>query len=78
MRKFGCKYNELAISPASYRLYLEDECTDLEELDTTGITWLLKPETGSQGQGHHLSYRCERYYGQTTEVLSGKSVYLSL
>ncbi len=50
-RKFGCKYNELAISPASYRLYHKDECDDLLENEGHEITWLLKPETGSQGQG---------------------------
>eukprot|EP00516_Mucochytrium_quahogii_P006933 CAMPEP_0203745080 /NCGR_PEP_ID=MMETSP0098-20131031/939_1 /ASSEMBLY_ACC=CAM_ASM_000208 /TAXON_ID=96639 /ORGANISM=" , Strain NY0313808BC1" /LENGTH=1521 /DNA_ID=CAMNT_0050632771 /DNA_START=76 /DNA_END=4641 /DNA_ORIENTATION=+ len=49
--KFGCKYNDLGISPMSYRLYREDECKDLSRLEARGVTWLLKPETGSQGQG---------------------------
>ncbi|GBG32320.1 Protein polyglycylase TTLL10 [Hondaea fermentalgiana] len=48
-----CKYNELGIQPPQYRLYLEDECADLEDTDgrALGLTWLLKPEAGSQGQG---------------------------
>lgn len=51
VRKYGCKFSELAISPASYRLYLEDECQDLISFGSSEVTWLLKPETGSQGQG---------------------------
>ena len=51
VRKYGCKYNDLAVSPASFRLYLNSECNDLVNTDMSDVTWLLKPETGSQGQG---------------------------
>ena len=51
VRKYGCKYNDLGISPASFRLYLMSECDDLVNTDMSDVTWLLKPETGSQGQG---------------------------
>jgi hypothetical protein len=51
VNKLGCTYNELGVSPMSYRLYKDDECSALERLEEKGITWLLKPETGSQGQG---------------------------
>ncbi|KAH9253203.1 hypothetical protein BASA81_008885 [Batrachochytrium salamandrivorans] len=50
VRKYGCKFSELAISPASFRLYLHEECEDLIQLSAKA-TWLLKPEAGSQGQG---------------------------
>lgn len=49
----GCRYNDLGIQPAQYRLYVKEECEALlhagGRLD--GLTWLLKPEYGSQGQG---------------------------
>jgi len=52
-KNFQCKYNDLGIQPAQYRLYYKDECEDLQALDRrgSGLTWLLKPEAGSQGQG---------------------------
>ena len=51
VRKYGCKFNDLAIAPSSYRLYKKEECNDLLNVGTMGLTYLLKPETGSQGAG---------------------------
>jgi len=50
-RAFGCEYNDLAIQPAQYRLYVKTECEALLRAESTTKTWLLKPEAGSQGQG---------------------------
>ena len=49
----GCRYNDLGIQPAQYRLYVKEECEALLEVGgkQRDLTWLLKPEYGSQGQG---------------------------
>ena len=51
VKHYGCKWNDLAIAPSAYRLYLEDECKDFTSQAGSDVTWLLKPEAGSQGQG---------------------------
>ena len=52
-RRHHCKYNDLGVQPPQYRLYVASECKDLLKLAETNptLTWLLKPETGSQGKG---------------------------
>lgn len=53
-----CDYNQLHIQPRQYRLYLKRECEDfLLQQKQMKKTYLLKPETGSQGQGitYHTS-----------------------
>jgi len=51
--RFQCKYNDLGLQPPQYRLYIEEECRDLQEMEFKApeLTWLVKPEAGSQGQG---------------------------
>ena len=50
-KRSKCSYNSLAIQPAQYRLYIKEECEELLGLRTPQKSFLLKPETGSQGQG---------------------------
>ena len=48
----GCSYNSLSIQPEQYRLYIPGECREFgDKVGSTSTTYLLKPETGSQGQG---------------------------
>eukprot|EP00924_Labyrinthula_sp_SR-Ha-C_P009692 augustus_masked-scaffold_22-processed-gene-3.50-mRNA-1 protein AED:0.12 eAED:0.12 QI:0/-1/0/1/-1/1/1/0/980 len=49
---YGCSFNQMAIVPATYRLYKKKECQQLLALGRSDDrTWILKPETGSQGSG---------------------------
>lgn len=50
-KRQGCSYNSLSIQPAQYRLYLKEECDAFLGKLGRPTTFLLKPETGSQGQG---------------------------
>mmetsp|Transcript_43910 Transcript_43910/g.70249 ORF Transcript_43910/g.70249 Transcript_43910/m.70249 type:complete len:1012 (+) Transcript_43910:449-3484(+) len=49
--KRECSYNSLGIQPAQYRLYMKEECEDFLSNSGNDKTYLLKPETGSQGNG---------------------------
>ena len=52
-KRYKCRYNDLGIQPAQYRLYVKEECLDLlkKGYQNPNLTWLLKPEEGSQGSG---------------------------
>ncbi|KAH9253551.1 hypothetical protein BASA81_008387 [Batrachochytrium salamandrivorans] len=46
-----CTFNSLQIQPSQYRLYYEDECNEFQSKVSNKYTFILKPETGSQGSG---------------------------
>ena len=50
-KRAGCSYDSLGIQPQQYRLYYKSECEALLQKEEAKYTFLLKPETGSQGHG---------------------------
>jgi len=46
-----CTYNKLALQPSQYRLYIKDECEEFLQNRGNSKSFLVKPETGSQGKG---------------------------
>jgi len=50
-RRHECSYNDLALQPAQYRIYMKDDCEEFLRNEGNGKSFLIKPETGSQGKG---------------------------
>ena len=50
-KKRKCSYDALGLQPAQHRLYIKEECDSFVRKTETKFTFLLKPETGSQGHG---------------------------
>lgn len=64
--KHRCDYDALLIQPVQYRLYVKREC---EALLQSPLTFLLKPEAGSQGQGI-------TFHRQSSEVFEKRPEFL--
>ncbi|KAH9258088.1 hypothetical protein BASA81_003651 [Batrachochytrium salamandrivorans] len=64
--KHQCNYDALLIQPVQYRLYVKREC---EALLLSPLTFLLKPEAGSQGQGITFHRQSKEVFEKRPEFL---------